>query len=239
MLLESMEHPASCFITLTYNEECLPLGEIVRKRDVQLFIKNVRAAVAPREVRYYVCSEYGEENGRPHYHGILFGVSPMELGLIQRCWNKGHCMVGTAEHKSMRYVSGYIVKQGTQEGHLLRGTRLTEFALMSRKPGLGAGYIERVRKAYETDQGKAALRAVGTVPSVIRTGGSKYRIGRYLHGRTLEVVGISRVQQSQGLQAVVEAKMEQRRGKTITEISVEYKARVDQQPTTPYRRRTL
>lgn len=147
-------------------------------------------------------------------------------------------MVGTAEHKSMSYVSGYVVKLGTHEGHILRGTRIEEFALMSRKPGLGAGYVERVKKAYETTQGQAARAAFGTVPAIIRTGGSKYRVGRYLHGKCLEGVGFTRIDQSEYIQALVARTMEQRQGKSVRQISVERKARVDQQSTIR-KRRTL
>lgn len=240
MLLESMEHPFSCFITLTYSEETLPLGEIVRKRDVQLFLKNLRFALAPRSIRYYICSEYGENNGRPHYHGILFGVSPLESVAIEEAWKKGHVMVGTAEHKSMSYVSGYIVKQRTQEGEILRGPRPEEFSLMSRKPGLGHGIVERLDNAYKTTAGQAALSKHDFIATAFRTAGNKYPLGKYLKGKCLDRVGITVQQQNNYLHAAFEQAYEERRGKTRTEIRVERQARIDQEAfRTKPKRRTL
>lgn len=242
MLLESYEHPASCFITLTYNEPSLPFGETVRKRDVQLFLKRlrlkcqdpvfyrkVRVATIAREIRYYVCSEYGDENGRPHYHGILFGVSPLELEIIQAAWSKGIVDVGTAELKSMSYVSGYLVKLGTQEGDLLRGTRVREFQLMSRKPGLGIGIVERMKKAYGTPQGQAALSKGGTLASTFKTDGGQYPIGRYLHSKCTDQLGIRQMESSNRLHALIAKKTDENSGKSGKQIRLERTARYDQE----------
>lgn len=220
----------------------MPFGETVRKRDVQLFLKRlrfklqdsvfykqVRVAQIAREVRYFVCAEYGDENGRPHYHGILFGVSPLELPVIQEAWSKGIVDVGTAEHRSMCYVSGYLVKLGTQEGALLRATRIREFQLMSRKPGLGSGVIERIKKAYETDQGKAALCSGGTVASSFKTDGSQYPIGRYLHNKCTDQLGIRALESSNRLYAMVERKAIENGGRSSKEIRVARQAQYDQQ----------
>lgn len=239
MLLESYEHPFSCFITLTYNEDCIPLGEGVRKRDVQLFLKALRFNAASRKIRYYVCSEYGEENERPHYHGILFGVSPVELDLIERSWNKGHVMVGTAEHKSMSYVSNYLVKQGTQEGALLRGSRIKEFSLMSKKPGLGAysvgtepgrgGVVKKITNAYQTEQGRAALQRDGFLPGTMRADGRKYPIGRYLRDKCFTSPLEKILDSTNRLQTMVTKKSEENGGLTREEIRIRRQAQFDQQ----------
>lgn len=83
MMHEYQEHDQTCFITLTYNEEHLPLNEVgtptLWKRDHQLFIKRLRRhvdKVKPQhknKIKFFLCGEYGDENARPHYHAIIFG----------------------------------------------------------------------------------------------------------------------------------------------------------------------
>ena len=77
-MLEVMEHEASCFITLTYNDENLPNPPVVSKREAQLFIKRLRKLLYPKLFRYYIVGEYGDKSNRPHYHALLFGVSPTQ-----------------------------------------------------------------------------------------------------------------------------------------------------------------
>lgn len=69
----------SCFITLTYNDEHLPLvpGTNVStlfKRDFQLFMKRLRKRYG-EGIRYYYAGEYGSTFGRPHYHALIFGLT--------------------------------------------------------------------------------------------------------------------------------------------------------------------
>lgn len=86
--LEAKMHDHNWFITLTYNDEHLPMKDFVQyenkiyprqenwtgtlvMRDLQLFWKKLRKRVD--KVRYLACGEYGGITGRPHYHAILFG----------------------------------------------------------------------------------------------------------------------------------------------------------------------
>lgn len=78
---------ASCdtppvFVTLQYNDEHLPYHG-VSVRHVQLFKKRFKRTVelmfgssAAKLVKFFVVSEYGHENHRPHYHLVLFGLPP-------------------------------------------------------------------------------------------------------------------------------------------------------------------
>lgn len=93
-LHESRLHSSNCFVTLTFDEQNLPLNGSLDARHIQLFMKSLRerlsrgvtslervpkqaqAAPAAREsykVRFYACGEYGESGNRPHYHIVLFG----------------------------------------------------------------------------------------------------------------------------------------------------------------------
>lgn len=88
LIMEMQYHDSAYFVTLTYNDFCMPrvhysdkmTGELkfdrgtLSKRDVQLFIKRLRKMRPDDHIRYYVCGEYGPQTDRPHYHGILFGL---------------------------------------------------------------------------------------------------------------------------------------------------------------------
>ena len=65
---------------------------VVSKRDVQLFMKRLRKKYEDYKMRYFVTSEYGAKNGRPHYHMILFGfpfTGKMAGDLLAECWQNG------------------------------------------------------------------------------------------------------------------------------------------------------
>lgn len=91
LILESLYHDESWFVTLTYNDFFIPevgmidenTGEFVRhyslfKRDVQLFLKRFREMV-DYPIRFYCAGEYGSKTFRPHYHLIIFGLKLEDL----------------------------------------------------------------------------------------------------------------------------------------------------------------
>lgn len=159
-------HEENCFVTLTYDPEKIPKGHTLRKRDLQLFMKRLRKNLQPRKVRFYACGEYGSKTARPHYHLLLFGWCPpagerkllsssnkrsdlYSSVTLSRCWSHGHCVVGDVTHASCLYVASYISKNAgckreydviCADGEIIR--REKEFALMSRNPGIGAGYVD-------------------------------------------------------------------------------------------------
>ena len=77
----------SIFLTLTYNDEHLPIHGSLVKEDIQKFFKRLWWKIDTEKLRYYVVGEYGTtcpyheiENcpkcgplQRPHYHAIVFG----------------------------------------------------------------------------------------------------------------------------------------------------------------------
>lgn len=143
---------AACFLTLTYDEENLPrVGEYgtLVKRDVQLFLKRLRKEIAPRKIRYYLCGEYGDTYHRPHYHCIIFGLSPSEIRqLVPRLWQFGFSHVGDVSWDSAAYVARYCTKllTGPKKEWYTERNILPEFSLMSRRPGIGACWLEKYGK---------------------------------------------------------------------------------------------
>ncbi|AXH75865.1 MAG: replication initiator protein [Microviridae sp.] len=160
----------SCFITLTYDNRHLPLGGTLVKRDLQLFMKRLRK-LKGNGIRFFACGEYGDLNLRPHYHVLLFHcdfydkvrISQNRRGDIYYCsdtlssiWTVGHSVIGEVTFDSAAYVARYVVKKITgekaashycvQDGDGVVYERLPEFTLMSRRPGLGAGWYDKYGK---------------------------------------------------------------------------------------------
>ena len=86
-LCELQYHKYNYFLTLTYNDDCIPYGcdpktgevtaPTLRYRDLQLFWKNLRNN--GKDIRFFACSEYGPTTFRPHYHAIVFGLELDDL----------------------------------------------------------------------------------------------------------------------------------------------------------------
>lgn len=169
---EASLYDRNCFLTLTYNEQHLPKDLSLRKRDFQLFMKRLRRRFFSDSIRYFMCGEYGEARGRPHYHCILFnhdfrdklfyskrgGNDLYTSATLDHIWRLGECKIGAVTFESAAYVASYCTKKIT--GALADKTyrvydsttgetwlREPEYADMSRRPGIGAPWLHR----YITD----------------------------------------------------------------------------------------
>lgn len=164
---EASLHQVNSFVTLTYNDQHLPLDGSVNKRHVQLFLKRLRKIHAPAALRYFACGEYGDQLQRPHYHALLFGIDfadkrqhslgksgPLFVSdLLDETWRMGHCFIGSVTSRSAGYVARYCLKKvnGPLADAHYQG-RSPEFLLMSRRPGLGSGWFERFKSdCYPSD----------------------------------------------------------------------------------------
>lgn len=157
-VLEAKTHEQNCFITLTYDEEHLPNDGSLQKMDFTNFIKRLRKNTGCK-IRYYACGEYGSLYHRPHFHACLFGYRPDDLVLystrcgcnlylsetISKAWqNRGYVTVGDVTFESAAYVARYVTKKitGAQADDYYNG-RTPEYTVMSRRPGIGAGFFEK------------------------------------------------------------------------------------------------
>lgn len=165
---EAQMHQANCFITLTYDDEHLPPGRTLVKRDWVLFMKRLRKRVGI-PIRFFMCGEYGEDYGRPHFHACLFGLdfpdreyhsrsgsgaTLYRSPVLESLWRFGFSTVGELNYESAAYVARYVMKKqlGADRGPkrvILDVTtgelveREHEFSLRSLKPGIGRKWIER------------------------------------------------------------------------------------------------
>lgn len=155
---ESSMHKENCFITLTYNQQNLPQGGTLVKKDVQLFMKRLRdllhRADVKSKIKYYAVGEYGSKGDRPHYHILLFGFNFPDRYLLyqdhtttlhtsqvlQSLWPAGFVTIGDLNFNTACYCARYVQKKyvGDNPDDHYQG-RIPEFALMSRQNG-GIGY---------------------------------------------------------------------------------------------------
>jgi len=156
-LHENKCHDRSAFLTLTYDDEHLPQGATLVKRDLQLFMKRLRKSRS-ETLRFFACGEYGDTTLRPHYHVLLFGsdfsdkrfyrekngeklYSSDELDSI---WSNGNTAIGAVSFESAAYVARYVLKKVTGESAAWHYSgREPEFVNMSRRPGIGLPWLER------------------------------------------------------------------------------------------------
>lgn len=190
-MLESFKHAASCFVTLTYSEETLPADGSVDPRTLQLFLKRLRRAIHPVQVRFFAVGEYGEITSRPHYHLALFGLpATLEVQeLVSKAWGLGLVHVGEVNSASAQYLARYVVKKWTRVDAPGLGNRRPEFTRQSLRPGIGAHAMADVASALSDSHGQA-LTAVD-VPTTLRVGRSPLVLGRYLRERLRVAMGRS------------------------------------------------
>lgn len=188
LMLESYCHVASSFVTLTYNDEFLPDGNSLCKRDVQLFLKRLRKQLG-FQIRYYCAGEYGEKTLRPHYHLIIFGLSPdiKTEGVIEKCWPFGFITVDPCVFETVQYVAGYVTKKISKKGD----SREREFALMSRKPGIAYPALGKIVQLLEQPAFREFLELKGDIPDSIRHGNQLLPFGRYLRDKLRQLFEVN------------------------------------------------
>lgn len=155
------------FITLTYEDENLPIAEngipTLNKSHLQLFFKRLRKDQETHEkkngfdkwkIKYYACGEYGTQTHRPHYHIIIFNVRDRIIHNIAKHWGLGEQVrVENANEKTIAYTTKYVINQFNDD---YKGIE-KPFALMSK--GLGESYkilnesIHKKNKQFFTTAG--------------------------------------------------------------------------------------
>lgn len=169
---ESQTWTSSLVATLTYDEEHLPpLGQLEPKH-LQLFIKKLRRnfdgfdplADGSTPIRFFAVGEYGDKSSRPHYHALLFNLSPEDIKpygsrylqspKIAKLWEHGSVILDRISPESCAYVAGYALKKIRQidrrEPRELIDPATGEvayyvppFMRCSNRPGIGAHWYHR------------------------------------------------------------------------------------------------
>lgn len=143
-MLEASHHLQNCVVTLTYDDDHVPLDGQLFYPDVQEFLQRLRS-YSRVPIRYFVSGEYGCEKGRPHYHIILFGWKPSDGILkfkkngidyytskeLEGLWLCGFCPFSEVSWKAVFYSAKYMQKA------LPCNHDVKPFVRMSLKPGIG------------------------------------------------------------------------------------------------------
>lgn len=198
ILLEAKLWPQSWFISLTYNEDHIPLDRSLSKPEAQKFLKRLRKYTGQR-IKYFICGEYGSEFLRPHYHAVIFGFEPdlyenkyghLQSRWLDKAWDKGFHNIQMLEPRNAKYVAKYATKQYSKDEKALLGDRQPEFALYS---GVGAGYMPRLAASLERDKRYYdkydGVIHLSDLPPVVRLNGKLYPLDSYLKGKLREALG--------------------------------------------------
>lgn len=133
----------NCFITLTYATEHLPPTGSLEVSHFQKFMKRLRKSYPGKTIRFYHCGEYGDKNGRPHYHALIFNHQFEDLvewpnrngsklyvsEKLTKLWPYGFSTIGELNYDTASYVARYVMKKinGKQSEHINPDTRLKHY----------------------------------------------------------------------------------------------------------------
>lgn len=125
------------FLTLTYDDDHLPDGGRLVKRDLVKFFKRLRRLIEPRKIRYFACGEYGSQTFRPHYHAIIFGLDSRDLPIIAKAWGlSDRISIDPVFPGAIAYVCGYVRKKIALQ-YIIYRDRDLPFPFQLQSQGLG------------------------------------------------------------------------------------------------------
>lgn len=203
-------HDNNTFITLTYNDDNLPLNNSLHYPHWQAFMRRLRKAAIKRAtiltdlmkpeptagsklisngppatnqdrlrpfmglrpippLSFYMCGEYGEIYGRPHYHALIFGMAFADAtyetttrsgskiyssATLQELWPHGFTSIGEVNFESAAYVARYVMKKRTGDGNKTEyqiidldtgeiNKKTKEFNQMSRHNSIGKSWLNK------------------------------------------------------------------------------------------------
>lgn len=170
-MAESLFHGNSWFLTLTQDDEHASAWSSLDKAVLQAFWHRWRERGA--KLRYGACGEYGDNTHRAHYHAAVFGPDIPGLEFFRKnergerlytsdwlseLWGRGFVTVAPLDAGTAGYVAGYCLRdmRAKQAGWYDTVTpsgeyveRALPFFTMSRRPGIGRGFVERYGAQFE------------------------------------------------------------------------------------------
>lgn len=198
--MEAKTSESAWFLTLTYNDDNLPLSPetyapVLRHKDVRRYLARLRATRGGGlKFRYYLCGEYGDRTLRPHYHAILYfsqtRPAPADLeATLDRYWGHGHTLLAEANEKTFQYVSHYIVKKAKHHEF-----EVPEYQTMSTNPALGTEFINRLGNLYLDSKAlQLDLEKTEDVRNSFRYNGQVWPIDPYMRNKLRDHVGVPRL----------------------------------------------
>lgn len=175
ILKEAEKYQENYFITFTYDDSNLPIAKngfnTLVKDDISKFNKQLKTYLHRNkknsDFRFYGVGEYGSNTLRPHYHVIYFNLPLDDLEFfkydngyptftskfLSSIWKKGFISIGFVDIGSACYVARYVDKKQDrskqEKEKILEMGVVPEFSNMSRRPGIGADYLEKIKSNIE------------------------------------------------------------------------------------------
>lgn len=162
---EASLYEQNCFITLTYMDKYCPFSLVLR--DFQLFMKRLRKKYG-NGIRFFHCGEYGDLNGRPHYHAALLNFDFPDKKLyyssngfnyylsesLSNLWPFGIHLISDLTYDSAGYIARYVLKKITGDAAVdAYKDKAPPYVTMSRRPGIGSPWIEKfLENVYNHDR---------------------------------------------------------------------------------------
>jgi len=182
----------ACFLTLTYSDEACPPS--LDPSHLTAALKRLRYHIEGKKITYYACGEYGRQTWRPHYHAGIFGHR-FEPGLyagrepFKSIWPHGGVHVTPFQPATALYCAKHLAKgiRPEKEHEFMH----PEFSRMSRRPALGARYVEDVlAEYYTTAAGCYELSTTLDVPTaILGIDNRSAPLGRFLRQRLRMAIG--------------------------------------------------
>lgn len=215
MVLESYAHQVSSFVTLTYDDDHIPMTSLglatLDPGHVKNWLKRLRfkwSQISDTKLRYYLVGEYGDKTQRPHYHVALFGFPHCNYALhastlqkscrcrgctlIRDTWTDGFTTNGYLSSESAGYVASYVTKGMTKQDDPQLSGRHPEFARMSTRPAIGVPGIGPLIEFMQSSKGRTYFQRTGDVLQSIKIGKREYPLGRHITDALRESVGIDK-----------------------------------------------
>lgn len=169
---EAHLHEFTCVATGTYRDSSLPPHGSLSRAHADKFLQDLRNMARRnwnQALRYDLIGEYSPEKRRPHFHAALFGIWPPDAKFykdsrggnkmyqsadLDKCWPHGRILFEEFSPAAALYLSNH-------QAFKLRGKALAdslavrdesgdlvarlepEYHLMSRRPGIGAGFFAK------------------------------------------------------------------------------------------------
>lgn len=137
------------FGTLTYDDENITADYGLDKEEIVKYLKRVQKEANKKGIKYkyYLTGEYGEENGRPHYHVVIGCDEKRIADIFNEKWGKGKTEFEECDTRGVMYVIGYVDKK--VYGYNMYGKRQAPFRKFS--GGLGKEWLEENKEKILKD----------------------------------------------------------------------------------------
>lgn len=163
LMMECQKWPHNLFVTLSFDDKSLNRFKDSPNKSLKLFFDRLRKRYK-KSYRHWFVAEFGTENGRLHYHGLIFDTpkNGFPFGEFSRLWSYGHVWLGWCTPETVSYIVKYTTKYAN-------GSKRPPRVFCSK--GIGDNYLTRSQIMKHKD--------LLPKTSFMSVNGRKYPLPRY------------------------------------------------------------